>query len=581
MSRFSFITRSTALAQRITAFFRLHPRNENDHERELVGLEERKLVLENARLRLENQAIELESLIARELRSKKKYDEHLNTHDRQAVDGHTRRNDERVRWKETQERNDAEQRYLDMLAVLRETDTEIRNIRMELVDIEAKCAGIERAAEEERIKRAQKRKPERTRAPDKTKEHHVLPDDALIAKKRMRARDLLALALRTFRVKFGMTMLTVLGIGVSFATIFFFVSMGYGLERLLLSQFASETLLRTLDVSSPNPDVVPLDRSALERLAALPGVEYIEPITEISGHIASPALGLATEVVFRGVTAEHFSVAGGVLKEGRVYRAGEHELVISSGMLQVMGKTSVGDFSEPFSVVLYISDGSASGGATPALVAHDFRVVGIVEDEEHANTFLSPELVSDHVSHYGVVKILVGDQEAVEGLRVAISESGFMSGSVLDTVEQATKVFRIAEIVLSLFGVAALVVATIGMVNTMTVSLLERTQEIGMMKVLGVADGDVRKLFLLEASIIGGLGGLSGLVMGFALSQGFNIFINFLAKNLGGTAVSLFYYPSWFILAIALAAAFVGFLTGLVPSRRAAHMDPINAVKYK
>ena len=126
-----------------------------------------------------------------------------------------------------------------------------------------------------------------------------------------------------------------------------------------------------------------------------------------------------------------------------------------------------------------------------------------------------------------------------------------------------------------------MLVATIGMVNTMTVSLLERTQEIGVMKVLGVSDGDVKKLFLLEASIIGGLGGISGIIMGVVFSQAFNFLINFLAKNMGGKPVSLFYYPVWFVVGITFSSFVIGVFTGIIPAQRAANMDPINAVKYK
>ena len=119
------------------------------------------------------------------------------------------------------------------------------------------------------------------------------------------------------------------------------------------------------------------------------------------------------------------------------------------------------------------------------------------------------------------------------------------------------------------------------MVNTMTVSLLERTQDIGVMKVLGVANKDVRKLFLLEAAIIGGLGGLSGILMGIIFSQAFNLGLNFLARNLGGQAVSLFYYPPWFVIGVVGASFIIGVFTGIIPAQKAANMDPINAVKYK
>lgn len=111
--------------------------------------------------------------------------------------------------------------------------------------------------------------------------------------------------------------------------------------------------------------------------------------------------------------------------------------------------------------------------------------------------------------------------------------------------------------------------------------MLERIQEIGIMKVIGASDKDVKRLFLLESLIIGFFGGISGLVMGLLSSQLFNLGINFLAKTLGGAGVKLFYYPIWFIFVIIIFASFVGVLTGVIPARRAEKMDPLQALRYK
>ncbi len=247
-----------------------------------------------------------------------------------------------------------------------------------------------------------------------------------------------------------------------------------------------------------------------------------------------------------------------------------------------MSKKSLSDFTKPISITAYRPHRKDEGEGVEVIpLGTDFRVVGISDDPASPNVFLSPELIPALVPQYNSLNVLAKNTEAVSALRASIADEGFQSSSVIDTVDQATKVFNVAEIILALFGAASLIVATIGMFNTMTVSLLERTQEIGIMKVLGVSDGDVRRLFLLEASIIGGLGGVSGLVMGVVFSQLFNFVINFLAKNLGGNSIALFYYPIWFVISIVLSALIIGFFTGIVPSQRAAKMDPLNAVKYK
>ncbi len=407
----------------------------------------------------------------------------------------------------------------------------------------------------------------------------VLPETALLAKKRIKFADLFALASRTFRVKLGMTMLTIMGIGVSFATIFFLVSFGYGIEKVLLDQFASGALLKTVDVSSPNMEAIPLDTVAKDKIGALPGIEYVEPIFGLPGQIESGSR--ASEVQLRGAGPKYFSTFGGSLNEGRIFNPGERSIVISQSFLQTMDKKSLADFNLPFTITAYQLYMEEDIQKQRAINLGDFKVVGIDNDPDNSNVYLSPELISGMVTQYSGLKILAKTDADVAPLRTAISDLGFTTASVLDTVDQATKVFSVLEILLALFGTASLIVATIGMVNTMTVSLLERTQEIGVMKVLGVSDSDVRKLFLLEAAIIGGLGGVSGIVMGFVFSQIFNFGINFLAKNLGGKAISLFYYPVWFVVGVSASSFIIGIFTGIIPAQRAAHMDPINAVKYK
>ncbi|OGZ05597.1 MAG: hypothetical protein A2845_04520 [Candidatus Lloydbacteria bacterium RIFCSPHIGHO2_01_FULL_49_22] len=498
-----------------------------------------------------------------------------------AVDNEAQRTFERGRWKLQQERQDLQRERWAIMDLLRKSEIELRGLRIDILRLELKEAEIEKDIEKGKgassAARVASEVTETRLATPVEEEKIIIPQNG---KTHILYRDLITLALRTFRVKPGMTMLTTLGIGVSFATIFFLVSFGYGLEKVLLDQFASERLMRSLTVQSPSPDVIPLDRESANRIAALPGVVHVEPIFGLAGQLESEAL--AVEAQFRGTQPEYFSVSGGQLKEGRIYTLDEHAIVLSSSFLQIMNKTGLNDFTKPFTVTVYRPITKEGGtGVESIKLGDDFQVVGISNDDENPNIYLSAGFLADLVPQYSAVDVLAIDKTHISALRVSIADFGFMSSSIIDTVDQATKVFNIAEIVLALFGAASLIVATIGMFNTMTISLLERTQEIGIMKVLGISDGDVRKLFLLEATIIGGLGGVSGLLFGLAISQGANFVINFLAQSFGGHTIALFYYPTWFMVSIVGSALVIGFLTGIIPSQRAAMMDPLNAVKYK
>jgi len=115
----------------------------------------------------------------------------------------------------------------------------------------------------------------------------------------------------------------------------------------------------------------------------------------------------------------------------------------------------------------------------------------------------------------------------------------------------------------------------------MTIALLERTEEIGIMKSIGASDRAISMMFVMEASVMGFLGGLGGVGIGILGGRLFNVTINFIASHFGGEAVSLFYSPLWFVVVIIVFAGFVGFITGFIPARRASKIDPLDALRYK
>ncbi|HHE46006.1 MAG TPA: FtsX-like permease family protein, partial [Candidatus Moranbacteria bacterium] len=125
------------------------------------------------------------------------------------------------------------------------------------------------------------------------------------------------------------------------------------------------------------------------------------------------------------------------------------------------------------------------------------------------------------------------------------------------------------------------VVSAIGMFNTMTITLLERTEEIGIMKSIGASDTMISLMFVMEATIMGFLGGVMGIVIGLLEGEAFNIMVNLIATHFGGERVNLFYSPIWFVLSIIIFSIFVGFLTGVIPARRASKIDPLDALRYK
>jgi putative ABC transport system permease protein len=166
-------------------------------------------------------------------------------------------------------------------------------------------------------------------------------------------------------------------------------------------------------------------------------------------------------------------------------------------------------------------------------------------------------------------------------IRDRILEAGLLVSSLSDMVEQAYQVFGVIQIILMMFGIIALIVSAIGMFNTMTITLLERTEEIGVMKSIGASNMAVSLMFMTEATIMGLLGGVGGVVIGYLGGEVFNVAINLIASRFGGESVDLFYSPSFFVIGIIIFASVVGLFTGVVPARKASSIDPLDALRYK
>lgn len=392
--------------------------------------------------------------------------------------------------------------------------------------------------------------------------------------------DLVSLSLRNFKVKTGRTFLTVLGIGVSFATIFFLISLGYGLQNVLLKQISSKEALLSLDVFSSNQTVLPLDDNFMEAMSGNGNVSKIDPVIAVSGQM--DVSNSAFEVSAQGVSQEFFKTSGQKIKKGRSPNGDENSILINTEMEQIMSGVGGEIVGKEAKLTFYVPEKiDGVEGVKVVDLKEQFKVAGVIENGTGNHIYLPVSKVSNFNLPYATVKITVKNDKALEDVKLAITGMGFSVSSIADTVDQANKIFNILKIILALFGVAALIVAIVGMINTMTIALLERTNEIGVMKIFGIRERDVQKLFMLEATVIGFLGGVSGLAMGFAFSQIFNFIILFLANALGGKSVNLFYYPPWFIIAIIIFASLVGLITGFFPSRRAARLDPLIALRYK
>jgi len=192
--------------------------------------------------------------------------------------------------------------------------------------------------------------------------------------------------------------------------------------------------------------------------------------------------------------------------------------------------------------------------------------------------FMRPQGVTD--SLYQTVTVKVTRPQHTQDVQERIRTLGYSAFSLNDTLAEAKRAFLILDIILGLVGSIALAVASLGIMNTMVMSILERTREIGIMKAIGGSDADVRRIFLIEASAIGVVGGVLGVVLGWVVGRGINFAANQYIVSQGGTAGNLFSLPLWLIAAAIAFSLFVSLAAGALPARRAARLDPIHALRH-
>ena len=142
------------------------------------------------------------------------------------------------------------------------------------------------------------------------------------------------------------------------------------------------------------------------------------------------------------------------------------------------------------------------------------------------------------------------------------------------------KQFQSIQLVLGCIGAVSLIVAAIGIANTMMMSIYERTKEIGIIKVLGCSLSNIRTLFLAEAAFIGFLGGMAGLVLSYGISWALNHFGAVIGEYMTGSAnASVSYIPFWLAGLALIFAICVGVVAGFFPALRATRLSPLAAIR--
>jgi len=380
-----------------------------------------------------------------------------------------------------------------------------------------------------------------------------------------------------FKARTMRTLLTILGMSVGISAIIFLVSFGYGLQRTLLEKITTSDSLVTLDVTQGDGTQT-LNNATIDEIKAFPNITAVIPVLELPGQGKFNDFTLDVSTI--SSSASLLKNEGLKIEAGRYFLENETQnIIITSAMARIFNLDPQDMLNKKASITLFQSSSTGQGSAYNP--QKPYTVVGVVSGEENI-IYLSLDSLSDFsIENYTKLKAKCTSTNTLNEVRTEIEGKGFTASSISETIDQANKVFRIVQIILMVFGMIALIVSAIGMFNTMTIALLERTEEIGIMKAIGASRTSISLMFVMESTLMGFLGALGGVVLGYSEGKILNMGINLVATRFGGESVNLFFNPTWFVITVIAFGAFIGFLTGIFPARKASSIDTLEALRYK
>lgn len=259
------------------------------------------------------------------------------------------------------------------------------------------------------------------------------------------------------------------------------------------------------------------------------------------------------------------------------------EAVVSSGFLSLLNidlNKAVGTtFKSSFIIVKSLMPDIEGKVLTSEV---EYKIIGVVDDTNNTYFYVPfSDIQKLGIKNFSQFKLILNNQKDLPKIRKDIESMGLRTSSTYDTVKQIESLFNNLRLLLAILGMVALGVASLGMFNTLTVSLLERTRETGGMKAIGMVSDEVQDLFLAEAMIMGLSGGIGGLIFGFLVGETFSILISIVAISKGQGFIQLNYLPPYFVAFIVICAFVVGLITGLYPAYRAKKTSALNALRYE
>ena len=449
----------------------------------------------------------------------------------------------------------------------------------------------------------------------------------------MKPRDLTDLALRNLREAILRNVLTTLGVAVGVASLVAMLSLGVGLQQLASRRLSQSGLFDTIFVTPKNSfrgvgrarremesdkPPRPLDEVARKEFEKLPNVIEVFPQIRFFTEVRFNNKPYATVVAGLPESSRNSGAFDGM--QGNFFSSPTADEAIlqiefakdlSDKPASLLGQAITLRYAERQAIPAAGDSSSAPSEASEgfSVVPKELKlkIIGVVETEPAAGyggygnaRLLMPldtastlraaqvndlrDIVRGSTANkvtFPSLSVRASSPSKVEALEASIKSMGFNAFSLLDASKSLRTFFSVFDLLLGIFGSLALAVATLGIVNTLVMAILERRREIGVLKALGAADADVQQLFFVEAGVMGLFGGFLGVFFGWALGRAITFGTNVYLKRQALNPIELSSVPWWLILAGIVFAVLVSLAAGLYPASRAAKLNPVDALRYE
>lgn len=397
----------------------------------------------------------------------------------------------------------------------------------------------------------------------------------------MRPRYIFKLAFRNIISHRLRSTLTIMGIAIGVGFIIFLISLGYGLQRISTQEIANLEALQVIDVSPGKSKIIEITDESIDKFKNLSNVTESAPQVSLVGKVFYGTS--QTEGVIYGKNVEYLAMEDSQLNYGSLYtNNNDQKALINMSMLKQLGAgNNEKIIGQKVRIKVSLNTDLTEKEETLDK-EEEFEIVGVLKNESSPYIYIPLEKYKGWgVKKYSAAKIRVGDKKYTDVVKKQLENLGYRATTLKDTVDQINQFFTIFQLILLSFGIIAVIVAALGMFNTLTISLLEKTREISFMKVLGTTRKDIWSLFLGEALLIGTTGAVLGVLGGILIGDSINNFLIDLAAQTGNKPVEIFYTPIVFVLIVLGVSILVSFLTGVYPSFRASRIDPLESLRYE